>query len=197
MFGAKGLTHIQGIAVGRPCQIRFLVDPSRVLRAVISRECPTLQLVEELPQQAKAAVVHALLREIVGREYPPPSLESLQYFGRGITREQGMALQKCDTAFILDCSHPKSDVWTALRTASALVEEIARMTGGLVRAEETREMFSPDAWQKKRLGSWTQDVPEASSQTTIHAYNQGEYVRAITLGMSKMGLPDVVVQEVP
>lgn len=172
-------------------------DPSRVLRVVMSREYPTLRLVDKLPQQAKVAVVHAHLQKNVIREYPPPRLESLQYFGRGITREQGMALQKSDKAFILDFAHPKRDVWTALRTANALVEEIARKTGGLVWDEETREVFSPDAWQKKRLSSWTQDVPETSTQTTIHAYNQGEYVRAITLGMSKMGLPDVVVQEFP
>src|SRR5215469_1163332 len=172
-------------------------DPSRVLRAVLSREHPTLQLVKELPPQAKAAVVRAHLQKNVRREYRPPSLESLQYFGRGITREQGIALQKCDAAFILDFAHPKSDVWTALRTANGLVEEIARKTRGLVWDEETREVFSPDAWQKKRLASWTRDVPDTSTQTTIHAYNQGEYARAITLGMSKMGLPDVVVQEFP
>ena len=39
----------------------------------MSREHPTLQLVEELPPQAKAAVLHANLQKNVSLEYPPPS----------------------------------------------------------------------------------------------------------------------------
>jgi hypothetical protein len=100
-----------------------------------------------------AAVVHAHLQQNVGREYPP-SLESLQYFGRGIAREQRMTLQKCDTAFILDFAHPNSDVWTALRTANALVERLLAWLAVLYGTKRRARCFS-DAWQKKRLGSWT------------------------------------------
>ena len=30
----------------------------------------------------------------------------------------------------------------------------------------------------------------------MHAYNTGEYVRAITLGMTKVGLPDILIENV-
>src|SRR6266481_8472731 len=52
---------------------------------------------------------------------------------------------------------------------------------------------SPDAWHERRLKSWSGDVPDISSQTVIHVYKKDELDRAITLGMTKMGLPDVVV----
>jgi len=62
--------------------------------------------------------------------------------------------------------------------------------------EETREIFSPDAWHEKRLKSWSGDVPDTSSQTVIHIYKNDELDRAITLGMTKMGLPDVVFDSI-
>jgi hypothetical protein len=61
--------------------------------------------------------------------------------------------------------------------------------------EETREIYTPDAWRKRRNEGWTNEVPEISTETVIHAYNNDENIREITLGMSKMGLPDVVVED--
>ena len=37
--------------------------------------------------------------------------------------------------------------------------------------------------------------PGIAKHTTIHAYRTGEYVRAITLGMAKFGLPDIVIDK--
>jgi hypothetical protein len=122
-------------------------------------------------------------------------MDSLQHFGHGLTRDQAQALQRSQQALLLDFSHPSDNAWNALRAANDIVEEIARDTGGLVWDELTREVFSPDEWHRKRVASWTEDIPDVSSQTTIHAYQSGEYVRAITLGMAKMGLPDVVVED--
>jgi uncharacterized protein YegJ (DUF2314 family) len=170
-------------------------DPSVVLQKKLAKGFPSLKLVAELPKEPREMVVGARLRKHVQLEYAPPSLESLQYFGRGISRQQAQALQESEEAFILEFAHPKENVWTGLRSANELVEEIARETGGLVWDEETREIFSPDAWHQKRIGSWASGVPDISSQTLIHVYKKDEFVRAITLGMTKAGLPDVVVDE--
>src|SRR5262249_6559647 len=112
--------------------------------------------------------------------------------------ERKHALQRATAAFILDFAHPKKQVWTALRAANEIVEEIARRTGGLIWDEQTREVFSPDAWHHTRLAEWPVDsVPKIASQTVIHLYTKDEYERAITLGMIKAGLPDVVVEGFP
>jgi len=42
------------------------------------------------------------------------------------------------------------------------------------------------------LDDW---IPTIEKQMTIHVYKKDEFVRAITLGMKKAGLPDVVVEE--
>ncbi len=169
-------------------------DPSIALRETLTKKYPDLKLVGEIPKEPRLMLVHAYTQKNVQQEYAPPDLRALQYFGNGISREQALALQKSREAFILEFAHPKENVWVALQNANSLVEDIARKTGGLVWDEETREIFSPDAWHAKRLKSWEGGVPAIPSQTLIHAYQNGEYIRAITLGMAKAGLPDVVVE---
>src|SRR6266403_2043701 len=63
--------------------------------------------------------------------------------------------------------------------------------------QKSGEAFSPDAWHETRLKSWTDDVPDISSQTVVQTYKKDELVRAITLGMTKVGLPDVVMDDFP
>jgi uncharacterized protein YegJ (DUF2314 family) len=171
------------------------VDPAAALREALVDSSNELKLVDEIPRDPRAALIHTRIQKNVPKEYPPPDLKSLQYLGHGVSPEQAQALQKSSEAFIPEFAHPKDRVWTALRTANTLVEEIARKTGGLVWDEETREVFSPDAWHKKRLASWKTDVPDVPSETVVQIYQKDEYVRAITLGMAKLGLPDVVIED--
>ena len=170
-------------------------DPQKSLREALQANYPSLKFVEAVPQNASGMMVSGRIQGNVEKEYPPPSIEELQYFGRGLSEEQAKRLQKSKQALILDFAHPSEQVWVALRTANQLVEQLARETGGFIWDEETREVFTPDAWEERRLGTWTAGVPAIKTQTTIHAYKKDEFVRAITLGMKKAGLPDVVVEE--
>ena len=156
-----------------------------------------LKLVEDLPQQPREMLIQASFRTDVQKKYAPPDIERLKYAGNGLSRRQATMLEKSKQAIVLDFAHPKEKVWTALRTANALVEELARNTGGLIWDEETREVFTPEEWRKTRQAGWIDETPDISKQVVIHFYPTGEYARAITLGMAKVGLPDVVVQESP
>ena len=84
-----------------------------------------------------------------------------------------------------------------MRTAVALAGQVAKKTGGLLWDEETREVFTPAKWHDNRLAGWTDGVPDLSSHLTLHAYKHGDLVRAISLGMAKFGLPDIVVDQFP
>jgi uncharacterized protein YegJ (DUF2314 family) len=171
--------------------------PGVVLRHALAEQFTKLKLVEDLPKEPHEMFVKVRTEEDVQGKYSPPSPTLLEYSGHGLTREQELQLQKTQEAFILDFAHPKEDVWTALRVADELVEKIAGETGGLVWDEETREVFSPEALHKRRIAEWRDTVPSISTHTVIHSYNNGEFVRAISLGMAKAGLPDIVVEELP
>ena len=172
-------------------------DPLTALRNVLAGRYANLTLVSELPKELRGMLVSARVEKKLQREYAPPDERSLKYSGHGLSDAQVEQLQRSQEAFILDFGHPKENVWSALHTADLLVEDIARESGGLVWDQETREIFSPDAWHKRRLQDWPDGVPDISTQTTVHVYENGEFARAITLGMAKAGLPDVIVEELP
>jgi len=169
-------------------------DPLHVLGQVLAGEEGAPTLVNESQKRPDSPVVHAYPLEQVETKYPPPDIKSLQYFGRGLTRDQAEQLQKSRLAFVMDFAHGRAHVWDGLRKANSIAEALARRTGGLLWDEATREVFTPDEWDRKRIQPWTNGIPDLSKHTTIHAYKSGEYVRAITLGMAKVGLPDVVVE---
>ena len=101
-------------------------DPFGILHRALDREFTNLRAVPELPPEPKGMVVHSRKVSDVRAKYVPPAPESLKYSGYGISKEQALTLQKSREAFVLEFAHPKENVWTALRNANQLVEEIAR-----------------------------------------------------------------------
>lgn len=149
------------------------------------------------PTHLSDPLVSVHLERDVRKNYAPPSIESLRYRGVGLSAEEQGALQKSREAIILQFAHSKDHVWSSLLAATQLAEDVARQSSGFIFDEGTRQVFTPDAWHKQRLADWTGAVPELATQFTIDFYPMGEYMRAVTLGLGKFGLPDVVVQEVP
>lgn len=172
-------------------------DPIAEIDRLLKDKFPSLKRVEKIDDKSKDRELLIRLDEDPKSDYAPPGMEMLQRFGRGIGREQAEALQNTEQAIILDFAHPKEHVWEGLRSASELTDMLARSTGGLIWDEATREVFSPDAWKERRLADWKEEMPNVSKHTVIHAYKKDEYVRAVTLGMEKFGLPDVVVENFP
>ncbi|HJV67684.1 MAG TPA: DUF2314 domain-containing protein [Ideonella sp.] len=169
--------------------------PLQALQSQIKALPHPLKLVSGVSEKPNAPLVAATLEKNVQSAYAPPGLDMLQRFGRGLTRDQAVAMQSSEQALILDFAHPASFSFTAYRSALTLTEQVARDTSGLIWDEETREVFSPEEWHKRRLDTWDGDIPNALMHTVIHAYKGDRLVRAITLGMAKFGLPDVVVDD--
>lgn len=186
-----------------PIRLQFAVyylprpatDPALALRQILARRKDAPALVERLPEHPDRPVLHAYLMDNVRDRYAPPGIESLRYSGRGLDDDQAQALQDSAQAYILDFAHPGARTLEGLRAANGIAEALARETGALVWDEQTREVFTPDAWRSRRIDAWREDPPDVSDHITIHAYKSGDYVRAITLGMAKFGLPDVVVND--
>jgi uncharacterized protein YegJ (DUF2314 family) len=166
-----------------------------VLRKLLGEEFSPWSQVKELKQDAGKLTLSSRAVADVKGSYAPPSMEALNRFGRGISRDQATALQGSQAAFVVDFTYGQAHVWDGLLSAYRMMERLARETGGLIWDEETREIFSPDAWNERRIAAWKSDVPDISRHTVIHAYKKDTLVRAITLGMVKFGLPDLVVDQ--
>lgn len=172
-------------------------DPLTTLAGIAQRDWPTLTIVKQLSMDPAGPLLQARMEMNVQAKYPPPDARSLGYFGRGLSKAQVEALQTSRQALQLNFTHPSAQAMDGLRAASNVAEQVARSTGGLLWDEETREMFTPDKWREQRLARWSGGVPDVSKHITIHSYKNGTLVRAITLGMAKFGLPDIVVSQFP
>ena len=172
-------------------------DPSTVLDGLLGREFKVFTRVSASPDGRNGPEVHARLLKDVAQAYAPPSVDMIERFGRGVSHAQSVALQGAKEALVLEFGVPRDHVWDGGRLACRLVGALAKQTGGIVWDEDTREVFSPEAWEERRVAPWKEGIPDVSSHTVIHAYQDGEFVRAITLGLGKFGLPDLVVENFP
>lgn len=172
-------------------------NPLEVVRQQAAQVSKELRIVAKQQKRPAHLEVSAYLEKEVAKNYPPPTLQSLQYFGRGLSREQAQAMQASRQALVLAFGHPGTRVWEGLRAANELTERVARETSGLIWDEETREAFTPDEWHQRRVTGWNDGYPDMTRQIVIHAYKDTDLVRAITLGMARVGLPDVLMEEFP
>jgi uncharacterized protein YegJ (DUF2314 family) len=132
------------------------------------------------------------------KNFPIPGDPYFKYAGRGLTPADIAAFRKTSAATQLVLFAPKDTVWADARRFTELVDEFATATNAYIWDDATRECFSRDAWGKQRLAGWKDSIPPLREQITIHLYQSSDtspYLRAITLGMQKFALPDVVVEQ--
>jgi uncharacterized protein YegJ (DUF2314 family) len=170
----------------------FTPDPARDPRAAFEALLPRYPSLR-LGNSGEEPTVTVAKLDL--EKYAPPSVEMLRYAGHGLSPAQTEALQHTRSVFGLDFSYRPADGFDVLREAGALMLGLARETGGILWDEETRECYTPDAWEEARVAGWTRGVPHVPKHVTIHYYRTGEFFREVTLGMAKLGLPDVVVND--
>lgn len=167
--------------------------PGPVQLAPLLRTWPGLTLVDKTPAKPSGRTVRAT---------PHPAFDKfsereLKYMARGLNATELAAMQSEHPFLALQFAHPRQEALPALRAAYQLALKLARKDKGLIWDNETRELYAPDAWEEKRLATWSESIPIASANTVMHTYMNGELPRQITLGMRKFGLPDIVVSRVP
>ncbi|UCV03037.1 DUF2314 domain-containing protein [Dechloromonas denitrificans] len=171
-------------------------DPVKASRTLAADKRFALKVVDKLDKTAQSqALLSANFSSNVTKEYAPPSIESLRYFGRGLSQEQALALQKAPRALILGFAHPSQQKTSGLRRAEEFILELAKQEDAIIWDDETREAFTPEAWEKTRLRTWEGGIPDVSKQIVIHAYSNAGRTRAISLGMARFGLPDLVIND--
>jgi len=158
------------------------------LKSVATRSWPKLAVVDKLPAKPSAMAVRATQFA----DFEAPDAGMLARFGRGLSAPEIKSLEKPKHVLLLHFAFSKQHALEGLRAAYELSAQLARQSKGLLWDDETREIFTPDKWQEQRIASWTGGVPKVSDSTVIHLYRAANGLRAVTLGMNKFGLPDIV-----
>ncbi len=128
---------------------------------------------------------------------PPPDEERLRLSGRGLTPDQQAAAANSKDVFALAFNYPSDAIPAVLKEADALTATFAVETRGFILDAETRELFTPEAFASMRQAAWNEQRPIVYRHCTIHSYRDGNGYRAVSLGMSKLGLPDICVNQFP
>ncbi len=196
----------QAWAEGSPRQAMVVMDfalyldgtpkasPVATLRALHARMPAAPQWVDRMPTLApsKPTMLVQLVTDLP-QHLPIPSPQHIAYFGRGLDAQQAAALQASKQALLVVFFHTGTEAMARYRAAVSLMAETAARTGGVLWDGNTREAFSLSAWRESRLQAWEGAWPKVLAHTVIHAYKAERGVRAITLGMNKFAMPDVVV----
>ena len=136
------------------------------------------------------------------RSLPPEDIERvpeklLYFFARRLDADERHQLMSARHATKLIFHVPFAQRDEALLAATRFAHQLATQTHAFLWDDETREYFSPQRWKEERLEGWTGGPPSMPAHVTMHVYGDGETVRFVTLGMVKLGLPDLVVETVP
>jgi uncharacterized protein YegJ (DUF2314 family) len=182
----------------------YFPDPKKsteaTARELVLRFLPKVGFSTNKKGSAKAPFVGFIQEKAPLNDFVVPDAAYFKSAGHGLKPEDIAAFQKTSCATHLFLTVPKDEVWTTGRAFLELVHEFAVQTHAVIWDSATRECFSPDAWKEIRLGGWPagEPIPDISQQITIHFYkpsDESPYLRAITLGMEKFALPDIVIEK--
>lgn len=174
-------------------------EPRAALEALLAQGFPGFTRLEDLgnEEMGNRRVLGAKWVTDARTSYLPPDLEGLRYAGRGLDEAQAEALQQSDQALRLLFAYGSEHRWSGMREALRLTSALARRTDGLIWDNVSREVFTPDFWDEHRIATWpeTEGPPDLRPHFTIHSYREDDGLhRAVSLGLRKFGLPDVVVE---
>ncbi len=170
-------------------------DPERVAAQLLRSKYGFFAARSDRKPTGDGATVHVEYVDLEKARFEPPGIEQLRYFGHGVSSERAQALQTSTRGLILSFSYRGPQAFEALRQIAGFLSELASRTDGLIWDEDTRELYGVEAWDRKRRSGWIDGVPMAQNFICIHAYKNTDFVRAISLGMSKFGLPDLVIDD--
>jgi uncharacterized protein YegJ (DUF2314 family) len=163
-----------------------------VLRALAARNLPGYAVVpwkEGGPEIRSPAVAFTSL--------PAEAIDegSLRYFSEAVTEGERKLLARPAAMTAVWVWARGEAAASALRGTTALVAAAAKELRAVVSDPEARLYYSAGAFEEKvAKGGFDGDLPIVERHVAIHSYAVDEgSLRSVTLGMSKLGLPDLFV----
>ncbi|WP_396601423.1 DUF2314 domain-containing protein [Algibacter sp. R77976] len=163
-------------------------------KEIFKSDYPTFKMHDTFPDPDTIRGNNVIITGVknIKEDYPPMDLEYLNYTSQGLTDIEKNKLQSTKHALVIDISCNKDDLVSSLKSINDFVYKLIKDKEAVVYDSETRETVSKAFWQEKRLIN--NASVNLSNHITIHFYQKDEFCRAITLGMSKFGLPDITIE---
>lgn len=171
-------------------------DPIARVRAQADVAGGRVALIDEFLEDVAGPLLTATVVEDAQTELPPPQGDSLQYFTRDLSDAELSTLAASSHVLVLTFAHPQRLALPALARADRVAYDVAQALDGVLYDVELRRAVGAARWQSGRLASGAEALPSVIEHTAIHAYRDGDWIRSVTVGMRKLGLPELAATEV-
>lgn len=153
---------------------------------------PGLKVVTRKDAEVPAPGVAATELKLEGLSYPEVKL-----LGRDLDHDTQVYLSRAQKALVLEFHLEPSAAFRELQQAYRVALAVAFPIQAVLYDGEAREYLSPREFEARRVNGWGDQLPQVPLQIAIHAFAGRDGHRSVTFGMSKLGLPDVLVDRHP
>jgi hypothetical protein len=166
------------------------VDPSDVendLKQAISTHLPHHVRIGAVPGELAQPSVLVERLDRSRLQPPPPTL--LQAHSPGIGLDELRQVAAADAGVVVVVLTPPGGpaLGEVVAAADRAVAELAGATGGIVLDDDTLQLLRPEQLQERSRGG-------VLAHTTVRVAQDGDRLRAVTLGMARYGCPELVVE---
>lgn len=171
----------------------YFMDEETLEHTQHSLEAPVgFVRVDQLPvYPAEPAVSFEFVEDYQSR-FPIPSADTYEWFAHGISEAINQKLQVSPSALVAKFGYALQDASRSLRLANEWVHQVALFENAVIYDAATLQLFDAGHWESFRLTGWNADTPVMSDHIMVHVYQHQGATRAVTRGMKKFGLPDLV-----
>ena len=126
-------------------------------------------------------------------ELPVPSLQALQYFGRGFDQSKANRIMASDYSVSFIGVGPFDKSHKLLRKITQCVGGIAEKYDAFIYDVSDSLTFTPVSFENIRLGEIKKGFLSAS-QFGVRAYRVEKGIRSVSMGLEKFGQPNLVIE---
>jgi uncharacterized protein YegJ (DUF2314 family) len=107
------------------------------------------------------------------------------------------AVARSADPIIVRLSAPPREAARGLHDVERFLACLSESMQGLVWDDATKLLYGRTAFRQRRVEAWVDDRPPIATEIAIHQVPHGASLRSLSLGLGKLGLPDLVVDNHP
>jgi uncharacterized protein YegJ (DUF2314 family) len=139
--------------------------------------------------------VYSIKIEKPSDEFTPPDTNSIDQFGRNLSKMEKLQLQKYKNVLSFVFRGLPTANYEKQKRINDYIYELVKDKNVVIADFNSYEWFNPQSWFEKRLTNFNDTIKDIVNQIAVHLYRNDEFCRAVTMGMDKFGLPDVSIKD--
>ena len=153
-------------------------------------------VVSPATQDDRAAASIAVARAPADRA---PGLDdaTIEHSGLGVSPADRAALARSVDPILVRLSASPREAARSLHDVERFLACLSESMQGLVWDDSTKVLYGRTVFRQRRFDAWSDERPTVKAELTVHQTAHGDALRSASMGLGKLGLPDLVVDNHP